>query len=152
MSDGVILGIDYGTRRMGVAASDPLGIVATPRAVVQVRSDGGAREAVARFVEETGACRIVVGLPLNMDGTSSEMTTRVRAFAEALRGELAVPVVMWDERLSSAQAERAMVDADVSRARRREVTDKIAAQIMLQSYLDSTALPVDPGDADGEWA
>ena len=86
---------------------------------------------------EYGVTHIVLGLPLKLDGTEGQAALEVRTFAEKLRGALSTPVELWDERLSTAQAERAMLDADMSRANRKQRRDKVAAQIFLQSYLDA---------------
>lgn len=132
-----ILGLDYGTRRLGFAVSDPTGIIATPLETVDVRSDDEACRAVADRVAETGARSMVVGNPLNMDGTPSAIALRVAAFLERLREFVDIPMVLWDERLSSREAERVLLEADVSRAKRRQVRDKLAAQLILQNYLDA---------------
>ena len=86
---------------------------------------------------KTKADRIVVGLPVNMNGTEGEAVQKVRAFVEALQRSVAIPIDLWDERLSTAMAERLLVGADVRCDKRRDVRDKLAAQIILQGYLDS---------------
>jgi putative Holliday junction resolvase len=136
---GRLLGVDYGERRLGLAVGDAQGQMAFPLRTVQVRRDEQALEAVIHAASEEGASRIVVGLPLNMDGSSSAMTRQVEAFVTALRARAAVPVVTWDERLSTAQVERMLVEADVSRKRRRASRDKLAAQLILQNYLEAQA-------------
>jgi putative Holliday junction resolvase len=92
---------------------------------------------LARVVAEREVTHVVLGLPLKMDGTEGPAAAEVRKFAEVLRERLKLPVELWDERLTTAQAERAMLDADLSRAKRKLRRDKVAAQILLQSYLDS---------------
>jgi len=136
-----LLGVDFGHRRLGLAAGDAAGIVATPLRTVGVRS---VQEAVAAVVEacaDTEAEGVVVGLPLNMDGTRGPMARQVEAFVERLRSRLAIPVETWDERLSSSLVERTLLDADVSRRKRKTVRDKLAAQVILQSYLDAQQQP-----------
>jgi putative Holliday junction resolvase len=134
-----LLGIDYGSRRIGFAVSDSLGIIATPLRVAEVKSDKDALQAVRDAVRETGAEGIVVGLPLNMNGTHSDSTRSAEAFMQVLRTTLALPVYPWDERMTTMEAERVLLAADVSREKRKMVRDKMAAQIMLQSYLESQA-------------
>ena len=129
-----IIGIDYGRKRLGIAVSDAGHRIATPLTVIERR---GAENAICRIVEEQGATGIVVGLPLRTDGKPGEMADEAAAFAEGLREQTNLPVEMWDERLSTAQAERTMLDADVSRANRKKNLDKAAARIILQSYLDA---------------
>ena len=131
-----VLGADFGLRRIGLAFSDPEKRIAFPGPVVTGSED----ECLAAVVEEArvrGASEIVVGLPVHMDGGESEMSSRAAAFAAALRRAAAVPVVTWDERLTSAQAERAMISGDLSRRKRKRRIDSLAAQLMLQAYLDS---------------
>lgn len=134
---GRILGVDYGTRRVGFAVSDPAGELAFPHSMAECPTETAAAEAVRRAVGETGAVRVVIGLPLNMDGSRGPRADATEALAAGLRQHLAVPVDVWDERLTTVSAERVLVAAGVRRARRREVIDKLAAQIMLQHYLDA---------------
>ncbi|MCD6142468.1 Holliday junction resolvase RuvX [Candidatus Acetothermia bacterium] len=131
-----ILGIDYGTVRIGLAISDPDGIIASPLPVyirTDIRSDV---EHIARLVRESGVERIVIGLPLNMDGTAGEMADEVAVFADRLRAQLSIPVVTFDERMTSTEAERVLLQANVSRKKRRGIRDSLAAVLILQSYLD----------------
>ncbi len=132
-----ILGIDYGERRMGFAVSDEAEIIAMPLCVVAVLHPRQAAEEVARRVLEKQAGAVVVGLPLNMNGSRGPAAEAVAQFVERLRKMVSVPVTTWDERLSSKAAERILIDADVRRAKRKNVIDKLAAQIMLQCYLDA---------------
>jgi len=134
---GRILGVDHGERRVGLAVSDAMGIVATPLKTVEVASDDDAVEAVCEAVTETQAVKVVVGLPLNMDGTVGPIALRVRAFCEKLKAALDIDVEEWDERLSSAMVERVLIDADISRQKRKKVRDKLAAQVILRGYLDA---------------
>ncbi len=133
---GRVLGVDYGTRRVGFAISDAMGIVATPLFTRDVLSETEAARAVGEVAEEKGAVRVVVGIPLNMDGTKGPMALQVEAFLKRLR-DRGLEVEVWDERLSTGLVERMLVSADVSRARRKEVRDKLAAQVILQGYLDA---------------
>ncbi len=131
-----VLGVDFGLRRIGLAFSDPEGRIAFPGPVL----GGSEGECIAEVAEEAlshGAGEIVVGLPVHMDGGASKMSARAAAFAAALRRAVSVPVITWDERLTSAQAERAMLSGDLSRRKRKRRIDSLAAQLMLQNYLDS---------------
>ena len=122
---------------MGVALSDPSGIIAQPLAVLDRRSDDPFFEELSRIVAEREVTHLVLGLPVKLDGTEGPAAREVRKFAEVLHERLDVPVALWDERLSTVQAERAMLQADLSRAKRKKRRDKVAAQILLQSYLDA---------------
>jgi putative Holliday junction resolvase len=135
-----ILGIDYGQKRIGIAISDEMAIVATPVGNVEENGVNAAVAAIAKMVVERGAGKIVVGLPRNMDGSIGPKAQETQAFVEKLKTRVNVPIQMWDERLTTKAAERALIEADVSRKKRREVVDKMAAQMILQSYLDSQQL------------
>lgn len=134
-----MLGIDYGEKRVGFALCEGDIGLATGLRGVEVRSDRQAVEAARQIVNETKPERVVVGLPINMDGSSGHMVAKVTAFVEALAARVSVPVVTWDERLSSRIVERALVEGGVNRQKRREVRDKLAAQAILQGYLDAMA-------------
>ncbi len=131
------LGIDYGRKRIGLAISDFTAMISMPLDVIRVRSKKETIDAIREVCEEKDVGHIVLGLPLNMDGTRGEMTEEASSFAEDLRSALNVEVLEWDERLSSAFAEKALLENDMSRSYRKTVRDKIAAQSILQSYLDS---------------
>jgi len=133
----VIFGIDYGRKRIGVAASDVGAKIATPLTVIDAADRARAIREIARIAAEHEASEIVVGMPRSLDNTLGPMAVETTAFIEELRAALKVPVLTFDERLSTAQAEKAMIDADMTRADRKKRLDKVAAQITLQSYLDS---------------
>ncbi len=130
-----ILGLDIGTKRIGAAVSDALRMTAQGLETIG-RNDAAALEGV---VKENDISEIVVGLPLNMDGTKGERARDAESFAAALREKFPVPVRLWDERLSTASAESYMIRGGLSRAKRRRLNDRAAAQIILQGYLDATA-------------
>ena len=132
-----IIGIDYGQKWIGIAVSDPSGTIATPHKVIECKCEKTVLNEIMRICEDTGADKIVVGLPLNMDGTSGKMSDAVKSFCESLCRTTGLPVEKWDERLSSAQAERVLLEGDISRSRRKQVIDKVAAQMILQGYLDA---------------
>lgn len=133
-----IMGLDVGEKRIGVAVSDPLGWTAQGIGVIR-RDQPRAQimEQLKKLVREYRVERIVVGLPRNMNGTLGKQGQRVLDFAREIGAELELPVETWDERLSTASAEKVLLSADLSRARRRKIIDKMAAVIILQSYLDS---------------
>ena len=131
-----ILGLDIGTKRIGVALSDELCITAQGLESLQCKDPGKDLEHIARLVTDHGVDEIVVGIPYNMNGSEGPQAQKVRAFMETLAEKVDVPLREWDERLSTVAAERMLLEADMSRSKRRKVVDKIAAVIILQGYLD----------------
>jgi putative Holliday junction resolvase len=131
-----VVGIDLGSRRIGVAVTDGLGLTAQPHATLARR--GGARDldAIAAVVRDLAAERVVRGLPLDPEGHEGRAARSARAFAERLRGALSVPVELVDESFSTVEAEQVLLAADLSRARRRQVVDRLAAAVILQRWLD----------------
>jgi putative holliday junction resolvase len=129
-----LIGLDVGERRIGVALSDPLGKTAQPLETV-ARDDASVRW-LADLVGETGAETIVVGLPLLLDGSEGKQAALVRQFADELARAVEVPVVFTDERLTTRQAEGVLASGKVKRGKRREATDRIAAALILRSYMD----------------
>jgi putative Holliday junction resolvase len=132
-----LLALDFGERRIGVAASDALASTASPVGVIERTSVAADIARIRELAQRRNARLIVMGLPLNMDGSPGPMARRVRRFASALRRELRMEVHLWDERLSTAEAERALISAGEKRWRRRELRDAVAAALILQSYLDA---------------
>ncbi len=130
-----IIGLDYGERRIGVAASDPLGLTAQPVTVIDLRAAALA-DALPPLLEELAAERIVVGLPISLSGGEGPSAAAARRFADEVRDISGLPVELFDERFSSVTADRVLVDAGVRRERRKAVRDKLAAAVMLQAYLD----------------
>lgn len=131
-----VLGIDYGRKRLGLALSDEEGILASPFPVYQRRGLDQDLTFLARLAGEKEVERIVLGLPLNMDGSLGKMANETLAFAKALQKASALPVDTFDERLTSAEAERVLVQADLSRVRRKTLQDSLAAVLILQGYLE----------------
>ncbi|MFY9603505.1 MAG: Holliday junction resolvase RuvX [bacterium] len=131
-----LLGLDVGDKTIGVAVSDPLGL--TAQGVEVIRRQGRERDLVRlqELVQSYGVDTIVMGLPKNMDGSLGKQAEKVMAFADLVQKNLDLPVVLWDERLTTMAAERALLEGDLSRGRRREVIDKMAAVLILQGYLD----------------
>ncbi len=135
------MGIDIGSRRVGVAVSDAGGIIAHPLATLDTGKDGSLPLGpLTELVSDRQVGGIVVGLPRRLDGTHGPEARAAEAVAEQLRAELGIRVELWDERLTSVQAERLLVDAGVRRAKRRGATDRIAAALILQGFLDRQAL------------
>ncbi len=132
-----LLGLDVGRRRIGAALSDPSGLLASPLGVIELRGEGEGLGEVCAWVREYGVVRVIVGLPLHLNGSEGEEATWVRGWAERLQACLDVPVELWDERLSTVAAERALREGGMSRKRRRERRDAVAAAMVLQSYLDA---------------
>ncbi len=148
--------IDFGLKRIGLAVSDERKIIASPLGTVQAerRLQDTAAKVVGELhqAEETGGYildEIVVGLPLKMNGQVGLMADEVAHFVEELKKVLDLPVVMWDERLTSVQADRSMREGNMTRKKRSKHVDKIAAVLILQSYLDSKSGPADFGG--GRW-
>jgi putative Holliday junction resolvase len=130
-----IAALDVGDARIGVAVSDELGI--TAQGVGVVRRHGGRRdlEALAAILAPYAPEHLVVGLPLNMDGSEGRQAKRVRAFGTAAATHLGLPVDFWDERLTTWEAERVLVESDVRRRRRRQLVDQVAATLILEGFL-----------------
>lgn len=141
-----IMGVDVGSVRVGVALSDEGELIARPLDTVSRKSDRSMLADLRRLARENEVGRIVVGLPLSMDGGEQESTADARAVAERLRKQTRLPVVVWDERLTTVQAERALREGGVKGRRSRQVIDRVAAAVMLQSYLDSRSSPAAGGD------
>jgi len=130
------VGIDIVERRIGVAISDSLDLTAQPLGVVQRRSAKAAIAAIMDLLIDYDVGRFVAGLPLNMDGSEGQQADRVRHFCAALETDTGIPVVFQDERLTSAQGERMLIDAGLTRSKRRETLDSTASALILQSHLD----------------
>ena len=133
-----VMGLDVGDKTVGVAMSDELGITAMPLTVIS-RTGSLKREIgeIRRLVEENGVGCIVVGMPLMLDGTVGIQAQKVEAFVEELRRRLRVQIVTWDERLTTSEVERILIASDQSRMKRKKVIDKLAAAVMLRSYMES---------------
>jgi len=130
-------GLDVGDRRIGVAISDEMGWTAQGVAVLKRTHLEADLEALRACLAPYAPTAIVVGLPKNMNGTLGPQAEKALAFAREAEVALGVPTVMWDERLTTVGAERVLLEADLSRARRRQVIDKVAAVLILQGYLDN---------------
>ena len=133
---GAIAGLDLGTKTIGVAVSDGLRHVASPLTVIRRTKFTADAAALLQIAADRGLAGLVLGLPLNMDGTEGPRAQSTRAFARNLERLTPLPLTFWDERLSTVAAERALLEADTSRRRRAEVIDQVAAGYILQGALD----------------
>ena len=132
-----IMALDVGEVTLGVAMSDELGITAQPITTLERRGIKHDLRAIVELISKHEVGTIVVGLPLRLSGMVGSSATAAMDFAERVRTRVNLPVITWDERYSTMQAERVLLEADVSRRKRREVINHVAAAIILQSYLDS---------------
>src|SRR6185312_1858993 len=131
-----LLGLDVGTKTIGMALSDVTRSVATPYHTVRRTKFTQDVVAIEAAIAEHGVGAVVIGLPLNLDGSEGPRAQSTRAFGRNLAARIAVPILFWDERLSTAAVERHLIDADASRKRRAEVIDRMAAAYILQGALD----------------
>ncbi|MCT8139568.1 Holliday junction resolvase RuvX [Anaerobacillus sp. CMMVII] len=135
------LGLDVGTKTIGVAASDELGW--TAQGVETIRRDSenpdNDWEKLSKLIKELDIVKVVVGLPKNMNGTIGPSGEACQQFAEEVKQRFQLPVILWDERLTTVAAEKMLIAADMSRKKRKKVIDKMAAVMILQGYLDSTS-------------
>ncbi|MBN2508183.1 MAG: Holliday junction resolvase RuvX [Verrucomicrobia bacterium] len=134
-----ILGLDHGTVRVGVAVSDELHLIAQPLEFIPAEPWEALRERLQAIVKEKAVGLMVVGMPRNMDGTYGPAAAKVREFVALLEPHVGIPIRLWDERLTSVQANRLLREGNVRRDKRKRSVDKMAAAILLQSYLDAKA-------------
>lgn len=138
-----VIGLDYGSKTVGVAVSDLLGITAQGVETIQRKEENKLRRTLARIEElakEYEADRIVLGFPKNMNNTIGERAEKSLEFKEMLERRIGLPVIMWDERLTTVEAERTLMESNVRREHRKKYVDKIAAVFILQGYLDSLSM------------
>ncbi len=132
-----MLAVDYGSRRIGLALSDPTGVATRPLPNVQRRGDDQAARQVAELARRHCAQAIVVGLPLRLDGTEGPQAQAARRFAQRLQQYSELPVRLWDERLTTVEAERLLAAGGVKGPRRRGLKDRVAASLLLRSFLQA---------------
>ena len=130
------LGIDLGEARVGVAVSDDLGMLAHPLETIAVKTSD-VKKRILTLVAERGAQTIIVGMPRNMDGTYGPAATKAKEFIEALRSSTEIKIIGWDERLTTVSAQRSLHEAGKNTKKQRPIIDQVAAQIILQGWLDS---------------
>jgi putative holliday junction resolvase len=134
-----IMALDVGDKTIGVALSDPLRITAEPFAVIRrTKSVKADLRVVEEIIREQDVSKVVVGAPIMLSGEEGVQAAKVSEFVERLSRRLKIPVVTWDERLSTVEAERALIEAEQTREKRRQVVDKVAAAIILRSYMASS--------------
>ena len=148
-----IMGLDFGSKTLGVAVSDPLGITAQPVEIIRRKSENKLRQTLARLeelVKEYQVTKLVLGSTKNMNNTLGERAEKSLEFKEMLVKRTGLPVVMWDERLTTVEANRALMEGNVRRENRGRYVDAIAAVLILQGYLDSICAPgtAKPGDEE----
>ena len=134
------MGLDLGTVRIGVSLSDVMGWIAQPAVVIRRKDDESDFAEIERIIEENEVSEIVIGLPMNMDGSLGPMAEKVQKFTKELEERFNKPVYEWDERLSSVAAERVLIESNMRRDKRKHVIDKVAAAYILQGFLDKRAM------------
>ena len=132
-----VLGLDLGSKTIGVAISDEFGWTAQALEVIQRKGMIRDIERIKQLIKEYQIGDIVIGLPKNMNGKEGEQAKKVQRFLEELQTKVNLPIKTWDERLSTVMAEKTLLEGDLSRAKRKKIIDKAAAQVILQGYLDS---------------
>lgn len=131
------MGLDVGSKTVGVAVSDELGFSAHPITTLRRTNMRADLHELVKLIAEQDVVRVIVGLPLNMNGSEGPRAGESRKLGEALGEQTRLPIVYWDERLTSVAAEKSLIEADVSRKKRKEVIDQVAACLILQGWLDS---------------
>ncbi len=131
------MGIDYGTKRIGVAISDPSCTMAHPLETIQVRDDGSLMQNLKSLIKDYSVDKIVVGLPYNMDGTEGISAGRVTEWAKGLEQITGLPVTFWDERLTTSEAHEILKELSVKGPKKKKIIDKLAASLILKSYLEA---------------
>lgn len=132
-----IMGLDFGTKRIGVALSDELYITAQGADTIYRKDLKSDLQAISDIIKDNNVIEVVVGLPISMNGSHSQKTKEVLEFVEVLTRSVTVPVKTWDERLTTVQADRSMMEAGLNGFKRRQLADKVASGLILQGYLDS---------------
>lgn len=132
-----LMGLDLGEKTIGLALSDVMRMIATPLVTLERTKFSADAQALISLIEKNNVTGLVIGLPLNMNGTEGPSAQSARAFARNFEGKRPMPVLFWDERLSTTAVTRTLLDADMSRARRKDVVDKMAASFILQGVLDA---------------
>jgi putative Holliday junction resolvase len=132
-----ILGLDYGSKRIGVAVCDELGMTAQGLATITRKNRRQTLEDIAGFIRTYNAEKIVIGYPIRLDGTEGIQCEKINKFASILESTFSLPVIKWDETLSTKEAEEILTRAKIARNKRRNIVDKLAASLILQGYLDA---------------
>jgi len=132
-----ILGLDYGSKRIGVAVCDELGMTAQGLATITRKNRRQTLEEIAGFIRTYNAEKIVIGYPIRLDGSEGIQCEKINNFASILESAFSLPVIKWDETLSTKEAEEILTRANIARNKRRNIVDKLAASLILQGYLDA---------------
>ena len=132
-----LLGLDLGEKTIGLALSDIMRMIATPLVTLERTKFSADAQTLISLMEKNNVAGLIIGLPLNMNGTEGPSAQSTRAFARNLHDKRPIPILFWDERLSTTAVTRTLLDADMSRARRKDVVDKMAASFILQGVLDA---------------
>mgnify|MGYP006290890609 CR=1 FL=1 len=130
------MGLDIGDKRIGVSISDSMNLTAQSKEVIKRTDRRQDLKIIKKYIKKYQVNEIIVGLPKNMDGTLGPQAEKTKNYTNFLKNNLDLPIIFWDERLSSREAEKLLIKADVSRSRRKGVIDQVAASIILQGYLD----------------
>lgn len=136
MSVGRILGIDWGEKRVGLALSDPMEMIASPLGKIEFKDTQTLLAELERVVREKQVAEVVIGLPIRSSGQEGAQAVEVGKLAETLKAKLGIPVHLCDERLTTAAAEKALLESDMSRGKRKQVRDQVAASLILQCFLE----------------
>lgn len=131
------MGLDYGDKTIGIAISDIMGWTAQSKAVIRRNNLRDDFAKLKEYIVEYNVEEIIVGLPINMDGTAGNRVDKTEQFVNFLKKRINIPIILWDERLSTKQAESILLEANLSRKKRKKVIDQLAASIILQNYLDT---------------
>jgi putative Holliday junction resolvase len=132
-----LMGLDLGEKTIGLALSDVMRMIATPLITLERSKFSADAQTLISLIDKNNVSGLVIGLPLNMNGTQGPAAQSARAFARNFEGKRPIPILLWDERLSTAAVTRTLLEADMSRARRKDVVDKMAASFILQGVLDA---------------
>ncbi len=136
------LGIDFGTKRLGLAVSDELGIIAGKYGTIERKGTKTDVERLKGIIEQEKIQKVIIGYPKNMDGSSGDTARKVEDFVSNIKRQINIPIETWDERLSSVSAEKLLIQGEVKRRKRKKVIDQLSAVIILQNYLDYQNLPI----------
>lgn len=134
--DGRLLGLDVGEVTIGLALSDAGRMIATPLHTIERKKFASDMKSLQETITKHAVCGLIIGYPVNMDGSLGPRTQSTRTFASNLKKHITLPILLWDERMTTMAVERMMIEADMSRARRAELVDKLAASYILQGVLD----------------
>jgi putative Holliday junction resolvase len=134
---GVIMAIDYGVKRLGVAISNPEKTMSVPLTIIDVQSDNSHYKSIIRLINDYNVEELIIGLPYNMDGTLGTSGNNVIQWSASLKETLGIPVNLWDERLSTFEAHNMLSQINIKHKKRKTIVDSLAASIILQNYIDS---------------